>query len=89
MKILKPGKVPDKRKKIICKTCKCIFECDKYKYEYKCHYDLKEPTIDVCNKCKKKFNMPYDVCCLHECGEHYFCGGCNNGIYLKGDSDGS
>lgn len=61
MKILKPGKVPDKRKKFICKTCKCIFECDKYKYEYEyeCHYDLKdggsvkEPTIDVCNKCKK------------------------------------
>ena len=52
MKILKPGKVPDKRKKFICKTCKCIFECDKYKYkyeyeyeyeyEYKCHYDLKD-----------------------------------------------
>ena len=42
MKILKPGKVPDKRKKFICKTCKCIFECDKYEYEYKCHYDLKD-----------------------------------------------
>lgn len=42
MKILKPGKVPDKRKKFICKTCKCIFECDEYEYEYKCHYDLKD-----------------------------------------------
>lgn len=41
--------------------------------------------INDCDKCHITFKMPYEVCCLYECGEHSFCDGCNKGIYLKGE----
>lgn len=40
MKILKPGKNPNKTKKFICKKCKCIFECEEGECEY--HFDQRE-----------------------------------------------
>lgn len=41
--------------------------------------------INNCDKCHMTFKIPYEVCCLYECGEHSFCDGCNKGIYLKGE----
>ena len=42
----------------------------------------KDPGYD-CAKCQKDHAMPNKYCCLVECGEHEFCRGCTNGIYLK------
>lgn len=39
-----------------------------------------DSTTNICKKCQKRFNMPFDICCLEECGEHYFCEGCTGGI---------
>jgi len=29
-----------------------------------------------CAKCQKDHKMPYNFCCLPECGEHEFCRNC-------------
>lgn len=41
-----------------------------------------EPTLNDCDKCHEKFNMPcYWWCCLRECNRHEYCMGCTHGIY--------
>lgn len=34
-----------------------------------------ESVINKCNECMK--DAPYIWCCRVECGEHFFCKGCN------------
>lgn len=41
-----------------------------------------KPSKHTCKSCQKQYEMPYEHCCLDECGEHQFCQGCKKGIYL-------
>lgn len=43
-----------------------------------------EFTICSCEVCAKKYEMPYDNCCLYECCEHEFCRSCKKGIHKYG-----
>lgn len=43
---------------------------------------LYKDDVKDCTECKEKNKMSHDFCCLYECGEHEFCRGCGNGIYL-------
>lgn len=42
-----------------------------------------KPTRHICKSCQKQYEMPYEFCCLDECGEHEFCRNCNKGVYLN------
>lgn len=36
-----------------------------------------------CKECSERYKMPYEQCCLYECGEHEFCRNCSKGIYKE------
>ena len=46
-----------------------------------------EPTVNDCQECAMKYELPYAMCCLDECGEHYICIGCTKGIHKKGEKE--
>lgn len=49
----------------------------------KCLYNEKtgkEPTVDDCSECSKKYNFPYQCCCLSECGFYSMCEYCEGGL---------
>lgn len=48
--------------------------------------ECEKETIN-CHECEAKYKIPHEFCCLYECGEHEFCGGCNKGIYLNEDKE--
>ena len=50
-----------------------------------CNYTLPSEKVPgyTCLQCQADNNMPNGYCCLFECGEHEFCRGCHEGIYLK------
>mgnify|MGYP006980058451 FL=1 len=36
-----------------------------------------------CAECSAKYQIPYEQCCLYECGENEFCRNCDKGIYME------
>ena len=53
MQILKPGRIPNTKKKFNCGYCGCIFICDKEECKY--HLDQKDGDYleAICPTCKR------------------------------------